>query len=123
MPSGVVARWAHRKACVVLGVAGPVVGPAATTTRRGVCLGATTPAEWFGRHALTRYRVCLSGTRVSRWAGRVMLGMQPLDVLRTVNAAPTVAVRTHQIGNLPRTQAVSFSRHSREMRLIPIRVT
>jgi hypothetical protein len=30
-----------------------------------------------------------------------MLGMQPLDVLRTVNAAPTVAVRTHQIGNLP----------------------
>src|SRR5882757_10810494 len=52
MPSGVVARWAHRKACVVLGVAGPVVGPAATTTPRGVCLGAATPAEWFGRHAL-----------------------------------------------------------------------
>src|SRR5882757_10372600 len=34
------------------GVAGPVVGPAATTTPRGVCLGATTPAEWFGSHAL-----------------------------------------------------------------------
>src|SRR5882757_9928048 len=34
------------------GIAGPVVGPAATTTPRGVCLGATTPAEWFGRHAL-----------------------------------------------------------------------
>src|SRR5882757_10952750 len=65
MPSGVVARWAHRKACVVLGVAGPVVGPAATTTPRGVCLGATTPAEWFGRHALVA-RVA----EVSAWRRR-----------------------------------------------------